>query len=414
MIDYVRDMGGKKESTIWGYGGKSSCHMAAAVNAMQATSINFTDFHDASMNQTGPVLTATGFALSEKLGGVRGDELITAHALGLDIMGRIGLAMKTRDMYAHGWLLPQILQCFGSTTMAGRLLHLTEDQMANAYGIVYSLIGGSKEPIYTSGTDWGLWSAFSTQAGISAALMAGKGITAKCSCLMGKSGLFNLYAGGDYDYSVLTEDLGTNLKGTDLRFVLFPCSPVSTPHIVLALRLMKEHAVQSQDIETVTAYAARRIEHCFEPFELRRNPKTIGDSQVNIPYGIAVAIAKGKPGIKHYTEEGIKDPEILRISNKIVWQPDDKYGWHQDTGDDQPAKLEIKLTSGESFTGEELGVPYGHPDKPISDDDMVQKFRDSTGYALKAMPEKKVTNIIGLVEKIDTLEQVAMIPRLVV
>jgi len=72
VANIVKDGGGKEESTIFGFGGKVPCWMAAYVNGSMAQSLDYDDIYDEGRNHnSGAVLPAT-FAIAERLGKVSG------------------------------------------------------------------------------------------------------------------------------------------------------------------------------------------------------------------------------------------------------------------------------------------------------------------------------------------------------
>ena len=80
VAGYVRDMGGKPESTLWGYGDKAPAAWAAFVNGSLGHMLDYDD-----VGAGGHVSIATvpaAFAIAEKLSGVNGRDLIAAIAAG--------------------------------------------------------------------------------------------------------------------------------------------------------------------------------------------------------------------------------------------------------------------------------------------------------------------------------------------
>ena len=110
LINLFQEFGGKTESTIIGSDYKAPCYVAAAVNSMQAKSLNLQERHVLSMGYPGPAAFSTALAVAERIGRVDGKEFITAYALGLDIMARIGGAVIAREMFNRGWLVTQMLE----------------------------------------------------------------------------------------------------------------------------------------------------------------------------------------------------------------------------------------------------------------------------------------------------------------
>src|SRR3954470_22377489 len=91
VAQYVKDLGGKAESTVLGFGGKAPAPWAAFVNGSLGHMLDFDD-----VGEGGHVSVATvpvAFALAEKLGKISGRNLITAIAAGTDIHTRLAQAI---------------------------------------------------------------------------------------------------------------------------------------------------------------------------------------------------------------------------------------------------------------------------------------------------------------------------------
>ena len=76
--DYVMDQGGKPESSILGFGGKTTAPLAAFVNGGLG---HMMDYDDVSAGHVSIATIPVALALGERMGGLSGRELITAIAV---------------------------------------------------------------------------------------------------------------------------------------------------------------------------------------------------------------------------------------------------------------------------------------------------------------------------------------------
>src|SRR6185436_8881655 len=107
VAGYVRDMGGKPESTLWGYGDKAPAPWAAFVNGSLGHMLDYDDV--GAGGHVGIATVPVAFAVAEKLGGVSGRELITAIAAGTDLHTRLDLAVRLPDWtMTEGWFATQL------------------------------------------------------------------------------------------------------------------------------------------------------------------------------------------------------------------------------------------------------------------------------------------------------------------
>jgi 2-methylcitrate dehydratase PrpD len=176
--------------------------------------------------------------------------------------------------------------------------------------------------------------------------------------------------------------------------------------------MIKEHKFRPDQIESITLAVGPISQLLCEPLPIRRNPRLTAEAQYSLPFTVATAITKGKPRIEHFTGEGIKDPEILRVSNKVGYRMDDTCDLKYGTGY-CPAKIEIKLTDGRTLRAEQQGGRYGHPERPVSKEDLIDKFRECVAYSARPLSAATVDKIIAMIDKLEDVDDVSEIIRLV-
>jgi 2-methylcitrate dehydratase PrpD len=417
MMELAKEMGGKEESTIIAYGGKVPCYMAAFVNAALAHGLNFGDHSDEYSLHTGIAVFPAAFAVAERVGKVNGREFISAFTLGTDIMIRLARAIhmkNSRSWTAYGWWPGQVLEYFPAAAVAGRLLKLKEEQIVKALGLAYAQTAGTIDSLSGIGADKALYPSYPALAGVLSALMAQRGISGPRDSLEGKAGLFNLYFQGEYDSASLTRDLGEKFEGASVGFSAYPCSASTHAYIEIALQMVDEYRIRSEDVEAVTLFIGPKEEslgNC-EPLQVRRNPTKISEAQMSLPFAVATTLAKGKPCLKHFVGEGFRDPEILRLSNKVSYQVHPEYGHRFDTARFRPA-IEVKLTDGRVLRSDREVFRYGNPKNPIGKEEHLEKFRDCASYSVKPLSNERVEEVIKMLINLEEVDDVSQIIRLV-
>jgi len=220
LIDQVRYWGGREESSILVHGGKVPSPEAALVNSQMAHARDYDDVYHLARIHVGAVNVPTGLAISEKVGGVSGTELITAITLGIDIEIRLAQAARLWTQFhptaTYGY--------FGACATAGRLLRLNKEQMLNAFGIAYSQASGNKQCMHDGSLTKRLQPGLASRGGILAAHLAQRGYTGTKNNFEGEAGLFALYHGGRYDPEPLTKDLGKYFDVVRLGYKPYPCA----------------------------------------------------------------------------------------------------------------------------------------------------------------------------------------------
>ncbi len=360
VVELTREMGGREESTIIAHGDRVPSCMAAFANAALVHALNYDDYCDPLIVHFACSIFPSAFAMAERVGKVSGKELITAYTLSMDFEGRLIKALATenpRDWNHYGWVLVQVFGYFGATAVASRLLGFDRDQLLSALGLAYSQVAGGKQLMVGGGADQGMYPSHPAKAGVLSALMAQKGIAGPRDSLEGAAGLYNVYFQGEYDPALLTKDLGQSFIGPG--FYQFPCCGYSHLYIELALQMVTEHGFRPDDVESIMVSAGPKLQALLEPLEIRRNPRMMTEAQFSVPYIMAVAITRGKPRMQHFAGEAFKDPEVLRISNKVSYRPDPECDLDYVPNQSRKFPVKVALSNSFAFGGNNTTLVFG-------------------------------------------------------
>ena len=424
LCDLIADWGGKEESSVFYSQQKVPVSVAAQANATMGHALDFDDVHDPAVLHPGVVAIPTCLAMSERIGNVNGRDFITAIALGVDMMGRMAMAVcpgydATKPDEAkggfqalrvkQGWHLTAVTGYFGAAGVAGRLLGLNEESMRNAFGIAYHECGGNLQCRTDGAHTKRLGPGFASRAGIVSALLAEKGVTGARNIIEGEHGFYNLYFRGGYDPKTLVTDLGAHFEGTNVSIKPYPCCRGTHAYIDAALALRERYGIDKDQIQHIDAYADEGGYNALcMPFEARVRPRNLVDSQFSIPWVIATAFAKGRAGVEHFTEEAIKDPEVLAITGKISVELD--HGLDRSDAI-PPARISVTMKNGENHSIQ-IDDPLGSPQRPMSFDDCARKFMDCATAVPERLPDDRLKRIVETVERLEELKDVATIAEL--
>jgi 2-methylcitrate dehydratase PrpD len=407
LAEIGMEWGGKEESTIFCYGKKVPAPNAAQVNASMGHALDYDDTGDGPTHPS-VVIVPTALAMVERQGNVSGKEFITAVALGVDMMGRLGqafrLGKKTESVAGHpgdGWHLTALYGYLASAGVAGRLLGLDSEGVLNAIGIAYHQCAGNGQCVTEGALTKRMGPGFAARGGIVAALMAQKGITGAKESLEGEVGLFNLYHKSEYDPKPLTSDLGKSFTNLNVAMKPYPCCKGTHAYVVLALDMVKRYQIKPEDIMRITVFNDDDKNFLVHPLEKRRRPENPVDSQFSIPWAVAAVFTRGRAGVGEFTEEAIRSADILDVSSKIRVEVDRNVGEHSN----KAARIELITKEGRILVGELQAAAYNTA-IPLPFADYERKFRDCASYAFKPRTAKQIEEIITLVKRFEHLEDI--------
>ncbi len=403
VVDLAKDWGGKEESAILIYGGKVVAENAALANSMMAHARDFDDTHDVAVLHANASVLPAILAMAERKGGVSGKDLITAVAIGVDLMCRLGLGA----MGPLNWILSSTAGYFGSTVAAGKILGLGEDKLLHAMGIAYSQCAGSYQCLVDGGLVKRMQPAFAARAAVLSSILAQKGITGARNIFEGKYGFFPLYHGGKYDREKITKNLGKEFEGKNLSVKLYPCCRYVHAGIDATLNIVEENDIRADDVVEVVAHVTQAAYDLVgRPFQIRESPQV--DAQFSLPYTVSVAIARRNVFIDDFFEEKIKgDTQVLQLAKKVKVVVDQEPIAKGLT----PCVVDIKTKDGK-VRSERVEILRGDPRKPVSIEEVAQKLRKCAAFSAKPISEKNVEEIIRIVSNLETVPNVGEIVRL--
>ena len=419
--EYVRDLGGREEATLWGFGGKAPAPWAAMVNGSLGHMLDYDDVSDG-----GHVSISTippGFAIAEKLAlqgtHINGRDFLTAIVAGTDIHTRLSLAIDIPDWtMAEGWFATQLFGFISGSATAGRLLGLDEDKMENALGIGYNQMSGSRQMAVGAATHMrAMQAGFSGQAATAGAEMARRGIIGDKEFLEGRYGMFHNYVRtGTPDWDAVIGELGTRFPLLKTHgFKVWPACAYTRPTNAATLILRNTHKLKPEDVESIAIVGGTGgTQLLCEPLDKKRRPQVSIDGKYSIPFTTGVMMARGNVTLRDYTDEGLRDPAALAMADKVSYRaiPGAKMERGGSSGSIGIVTVEIKTKDGRLLSSKPDSVP-GDPKQRVGWEVIEAKFRDCVSFAAKPIATKSIDRVIELVRGLEHQRDVTEIVRVI-
>ncbi|MBI4333869.1 MAG: MmgE/PrpD family protein [Chloroflexi bacterium] len=409
LVEFVKEGGGKEESTIVGFGGRVPSWMAAFANS---TIAHFLDYDDANVqvmtHGSTPIVPPT-FAIAERLGKIDGKRFITAVVSGMELSFRLSRAApkKTLDWHEsslHGFL--------GAAAAASKILALDQGHVQNALGIAFSQASGSRQAKLDDTLAHCLEMGFAAKGGVLSALLAERGFSGALNSLEGQFGLFRLYHGGNYNPAVLTSELGKRFEVSNVCIKLYPSWRGTYAAIDGTLEMVREHDIRPEDVEGITVFKSLAgVKLLAEPVEKKLRPASAAEAQLSQQYTVATAVVKRGVSLGDFTPEAIRDPAVLRLADKVkvqVFPEFDKFETPL-----VPSITEIRTRGGKVWS-KRVDFPYGYPENPAPEERLIGKFRDCASYAVNPLSRQMIDNVIEMVMNLEEVDDVGSIIRLLV
>ena len=223
----------------------------------------------------------------------------------------------------------------------------------------------------------------------------------------GQYGLFPVYLMGEYDREKIVGELAERFEGERLSIKLYPCCRFTHPAVNAALSIAQKNAIAPDDIKEVIVHVTQSAyDMVGKPFEIRESPQV--DAQFSIPYTVSVAIARRDVFIDDFFEETIKkEKTVLHLARKVRVVADQR-----PVGKGLvPCVVEI-TTRDERHYSERTEMVRGNPRKPVSIQEVAEKFRKCAAFSAKPISKENVEETIELVDKLENVQDISSITGL--
>jgi len=378
---YVAGLGGREEATVIGSGHRTNGVNAALMNALLVRALDYNDIYweqdPSHPSDIIPAALATGEVAHRD-----GREVIVGILIAYELEMRWCLA-ATPGIREVGWHHATLTQ-FVSPFVAARLLGLSEDQTVAAAGISGSshfTLGGVVAGHLTNMKNTA--DPMATEAGVRAALLAREGYTGPVEVIEGKEGLYEVLNNVEWSTDALLDGLGEKFLITGCSYKAFPTEALTHQPITAVLNICRAHAIAAEDVAEVHVRTTTRgADILSDPSKYQPTTKETADH--SLPYCIAAAVADGNVLPSSFDEEKLRDPRIWALLPKIKVVADPEI----DGLFPAVKRAIVRITTNDGSAYEEqVDHAKGSPENPMSDDEVVAKFRANAAGVLT--PEKQ-------------------------
>ena len=398
IVDAVRAWAGAREASVVGHDFGAAAPHAALANGTLAHALDFDDTHVESVVHPSAFVVPAALAVAEE-SGANGRALLCSAVAGYEVATRIGAAAPGR-FHARGLHTTGIAGTFGAAAVAGVLWGLTPAQITHALGIAGSQSSGLFAYLADGSETKRFHAGWAAQGGIVAADLARRGFTGPRTIFEGPHGLFDAFlAGESHDPHRLVRGLGEEWETTRIAIKPYPACHFVHAFMDAAVGL----GVRAGDVEEITcAIASPAAVIVAEPRDGRLHPATTYAAQFSLPFAVASAIVGGREGLDLFGEEARTDKRVLALAERVHHRRDDSLPFPKTFG----GRITIQLRDGRLREADEL-INRGHPDRPLSDDEVVAKFTSNARRRLDAGAVQKVVDTVWGLEELDSVDELA-------
>jgi 2-methylcitrate dehydratase len=397
MYRFTKKLGGSPEATVIGREFKTNASNAALMNCLLTRALDYNDIYWEEDPAHPSDIIGAALAAAE-VNGKGGAEALIAIIIAYELTLRWCHAAHP-GVREVGWHHASLIQ-FVSPFVAGRMYDLDLDQMiaaAGISGISHFTLGGVVAGHLTNMKNTA--APLASQAGVIAAMMAKEGYEGPVEVFEGKEGVFEVISNVDWRPDWPLKDLGKDFMITQCGYKAFPTEALTHQPISAALKVCQEHDLAAEDIfEILVETTVRGADILSDPSKYKPTTKETADH--SLPYVVAAAVADGNVLPSSFSDEKLKDPRIWDLLGKIKVVADPEIDAMFPGV--KRARVTITDNSGESHTAQ-VDHAKGSLQNPMSDDEIISKFRSNAAAVLDKKTQDKVIDLTWRFDELDEI-----------
>jgi 2-methylcitrate dehydratase PrpD len=345
----------------------------------------------------GSVVTGAATAAASLRPHTSGLDLLVATILGYEVSARVGSTMGAAHLLA-GWHPTGTHGVLGAAAAAGKVLGLDGPQIGHALGTAGSQAGGLMAAQYESMVKR-FHAGRAAQSGVYSALLAERGYAGIKDVFEAPYGGYLSTFSPRADASRLTDGLGTTWEALAVGFKPYSTNGSCHPSIDCLRDLYQHQNVRADDVDSVDIWVSTATDkHVGWEYE----PDTVTTAQMNLSYIAAVVLADGEAFVDQFTDERIRDPELVDLSTRVHVIADPDIDAQGDTARHR-TRLRVTMRDGRTFDAQRDHA-HGSSKDPMSIAEVREKFRRLAGTVLD---EARVTRLEHLIDEIDSADDLS-------
>jgi 2-methylcitrate dehydratase PrpD len=402
MRSFAREVSPAGDSVLWGSGEAASAEIAALANATMAFHLELDDVHRTSHTHPGISVIPAALAVCEEKK-LTAKDFLAAVVVGYDVVTRVGMAVSPSIYVDRVFLAPGTLAPLGAAAAVANLLRLNEDQTARLIGAAAFLSPlalfeafAKGAPVKNTAMGWG------NLIGIWGAKLCAAGLFGPATAIEGNFGYAKATADA-YDLRKIEDPANVNRGILNTGIKPYSCCRQHHSAVDAILELREKNDLRPEQVENIrvrTFAVASRGKH--------QVPETVASATYSAPFTVASALTTGSCWREQYTEEKIRDANVLALAQKVEVMKDDELDALYD--EKWPAIVEVRTKDGR-FLSARRDIMKGEPEDPVSDGELRRKFDSLAGDAVSAERAEKIWKTVFRLQELKSLSELTGLLR---
>ncbi|MGB3484590.1 MAG: MmgE/PrpD family protein [Mycobacterium sp.] len=406
VSEFAGESGAPGPATLWGRPGSLSAPAAAMVNGTAAHGIEMDD-RSAALDLHAGAPTIPAAIATAQYRGASGRELITSVVAGYEVAYRVARATQGTITRFYWVSIRSILGAATASAVANRL---DANGLVNTLGIVGSFASGLLAHMQESkGTmvkrlQGGGWPS---QAGVTAALLAGRGFTGPSTILEGEFGICSAFSTEKApNLEALVADLGSSFEiaGWETK----PYAAVGHLHSTIdAISELRSRAgFDPAKVTDIQVACSTKI----TPNVDNNPPQSLMAAQRSLNFIAATALFYDLRDAGTWREEIIEDKRLINLVPRVTTEVDPEIEkiYHA-TNDHGGVRVTVTMEDGSTHTAA-VRHAVGTLANPMSKDQLVGKY---SLLSERTLPAEQVQALSAWIDNLDQHENLDGLDSLV-
>lgn len=383
---------------VWGRSARLSAPAAAFMNAWQMHNQEYDCLHEGAVVHAMATTLPAALAAAAIRGGVCGQALIAAVAVGTDIAAGLGLASKAGFRFFR----PATAGGFGAVAAAGRILGLSHAELCAAFAWQLAQVSGTMQSHLEGSPILPVQVAFNARAALQSCEMAPLGFTPAHAIFEGPYGYLPLFEGA-FELEAVLDSLGRDWRIAEFSHKPYPAGRATHGGIEGVMALRAQHGFTVDDVT--------RIEVLAPPLIVRlvgRPPReNAGASYARLcmAYAVAKVLQHGALDLSHFRGDSLNDPDTFRLAAMVETKGDE----NPDPNALAPQTVVIHLRNGTTLHWRCESM-LAHPDRPLTQAQHLAKFRRCLDFSAEPLDAR--ARLERAVEGLETLGDVRVLAEM--
>ncbi len=394
--EVARAEGGVPLCTVVGSSLRTAPGWAALANGAAGHAHDFDDTSFALLGHPSVPLMAALLAVGEAEM-ADGRTVALGYVVGFEVSATIGAAINPAH-YTRGWHATISVGTLGCAAAAARVLGLDVVQTRHALGLAASLASGLKENFGSMTKPYHAGQA--ALNGVRAAQLARQGLTASERALDGPQGYLTAMAdpaAGDVVAAAL-DGLARrwHIVATGVAVKPYPSCALTHSAIDALIDLRREHGIRPEQVAAVEV-AVNRV---TPTVLVHARPVTALERKFSMPYCAAAALAQGRVDFASFEDGEVRDLAVRGLMERVRMVVEEGLG--QRLEEQAWSRVTVRLTDGRVLACRPRGAT-GHPDHPLSDEALREKFLACAITAIDRGEAEGVAEQVGHLDEIPDI-----------